>query len=177
MFCRTVRQGKRANSWKTTAVRGRPLAGGGPPAAWRKRTRPSSGLTSPATMLSRVDLPQPLGPRMATNPPSRVSKLTDRRASTSPRRPRYRLETPSITPRLPEHRHRLLDATQLDELRRRHHPRHRPLGVVPLVLAADIRHIGDAVPVKVGEGLGGHVRRLGGVLGHDGPHLVAVGSG
>src|SRR5690606_33544610 len=172
MFCRTVRQGKRANSWKTTAVRGRPLAGGGPPAAWRKRTRPSSGLTSPATMLSRVDLPQPLGPRMATNSPSRVSKLTDRRASTSPRRPPYRLETPSITTRISEPCPRFLDEAQIDELLQRHHAGDHPLGVVPLLLAEEILHIGDAVPVNVGEGLGDHVRRLLGVLGHDGQHLV-----
>src|SRR5512138_1550676 len=39
-------------------------------------TAPRSGRSKPAMMFSNVDLPQPEGPTIATNSPSRTSKLT-----------------------------------------------------------------------------------------------------
>src|SRR5687768_498999 len=55
--------------------------------------RPRSGRSNPAMMLSSVDLPQPEGPTMATNSPSRTSKLTPSTTDSAPNP----LLTPSTT--------------------------------------------------------------------------------
>src|SRR5690348_8821140 len=47
-------------------------------------TEPASGRTNPATRFSKVVLPQPDGPTIATNSPSRTLKLT---LPTTSRRP------------------------------------------------------------------------------------------
>ena len=56
------------------------------------RTVPALIASSPATILSRVDLPQPDGPTRMTNSPSAMSIETPRIASTAP----YILRTFSI---------------------------------------------------------------------------------
>jgi hypothetical protein len=48
-------------------------------------TSPRSGRSKPAITLSRVDLPQPDGPTMATNSPSRTSKLTPSTTGSAPK--------------------------------------------------------------------------------------------
>src|SRR5690606_30444225 len=48
------------------------------------RIAPRSARSNPAMMLSRVDLPQPEGPTIATNSPSRTSKLTPPTTESSP---------------------------------------------------------------------------------------------
>jgi hypothetical protein len=50
------------------------------------RTSPESGVSKPASTLSRVDLPQPEGPMMATNSPSPTEKLTSSSTATAPPR-------------------------------------------------------------------------------------------
>ena len=59
MFCRTVFQGSNwSNSWNT-------MTRSGPGPSMRRpfrRISPSTGRMNPATPLSSVDLPQPLGP-------------------------------------------------------------------------------------------------------------------
>src|SRR5688572_28988011 len=45
---------------------------------------PASGRTKPASMFSSVDLPQPDGPTMATNSPSRIVKLTSSTTQSNP---------------------------------------------------------------------------------------------
>src|SRR5450432_3165820 len=70
MFSRTVSHGKTPFSWKTKMRRGSgsrtawPSTSASPRVWWRK----------PPMMLSRVDLPQPDGPTMQTNSPSRTSR-------------------------------------------------------------------------------------------------------
>src|SRR6516162_4419735 len=48
------------------------------------RTRPAVGESRPATMLSSVDLPQPLGPTTATNAPAGTVNDTSRNAQYGP---------------------------------------------------------------------------------------------
>ena len=50
------------------------------------RTRPSLGRSKPATMRSSVVLPQPEGPSIVTNSPSRIARLTSSSATTAPKR-------------------------------------------------------------------------------------------
>src|SRR5215472_8283621 len=72
----TVFQGSRASAWNMKLV---PLViplTGCPPT----RTVPSLGLSRPATMVSVVDLPQPVGPTTAQNCPGSTVRLTSRRA-------------------------------------------------------------------------------------------------
>ena len=69
-FPSTSSQGKSADSWNMT-IRSRPGPTTGLPSA---RTLPRSGRSSPATMLSSVDFPQPLGPTRQTNSPSLTSR-------------------------------------------------------------------------------------------------------
>src|SRR5678815_4348543 len=57
------------------------------------RMVPRSARSKPAITLSKVDLPQPDGPTIATNSPSRTSKLTP---STTARSPKF-LPMPSTT--------------------------------------------------------------------------------
>ena len=47
-------------------------------------TSPEVIVSSPATILSRVDLPQPDGPTSTQKPPSGMSKVTPFTASTPP---------------------------------------------------------------------------------------------
>src|SRR5688572_33205506 len=47
-------------------------------------TAPRSGRSKPATMLSSVDLPHPDGPTIATNSPSRTSRLTPSTTDSAP---------------------------------------------------------------------------------------------
>ena len=76
MLPKTVRQGSRLAFWKTM-----PTWRWGP---WTERpashTCPRVGGSKPASTRSRVLLPQPEGPRMATNAPS--STANDRSSST-----------------------------------------------------------------------------------------------
>src|SRR5882762_1762367 len=91
-----VRHGKRANSWKTVAVSG--WLGRRSP--WKK-TWPDVGGSKPATTLSKVDLPQPDGPRMATNSSgSTVSPTSSSAATTWPRRSWYVLDSRSTITRM-----------------------------------------------------------------------------
>src|SRR5262249_9708959 len=78
MLSSTVYQGKRAGSWKTTAGLGAGLFAGAP----STKTWPRVGVSKPATMLSSVDLPQPLGPRMAANSLGSTAKSMACSAST-----------------------------------------------------------------------------------------------
>ena len=55
------------------------------------RTVPASGVSKPATTLSRVVLPDPLGPRIVRSSPSLTASDTPSSANTSPKR----LVTPS----------------------------------------------------------------------------------
>ena len=55
------------------------------------RTVPASGVSKPATTLSSVVLPDPLGPRIVRSSPSATSSDTPSSAKTSPKR----LVTPS----------------------------------------------------------------------------------
>src|SRR5688572_7286064 len=81
MFRSTVRQGRMANSWKTTP-RSRPGPVTGRPST---STLPRVGVTRPARMPSSVDLPQPLGPTMVRNSPAGTSRSRPSRASTRSR--------------------------------------------------------------------------------------------
>ncbi len=49
------------------------------------RIVPDVGVSSPATMRSVVDLPQPDGPTSTRNSPSRISRLNPSTAAVSPR--------------------------------------------------------------------------------------------
>src|SRR3954452_5423106 len=49
-------------------------------------TRPASAVSKPATTLSNVVLPEPLGPRMVSNSPEAMSRDTPSSATTSPKR-------------------------------------------------------------------------------------------
>src|SRR5262245_18074724 len=72
----TVFQGNRANSWNTG-----PRSGPGPVTALPlTATLPLLGATKPPTTYSRVDLPHPEGPRMATNSPSAIESEISPRA-------------------------------------------------------------------------------------------------
>src|SRR5258708_3927929 len=59
-------------AWNPPARPG-PGGRGGPPSILRL---PAVGCSKPATMLSRVDLPQPEGPSSATNSPSPTARST-----------------------------------------------------------------------------------------------------
>jgi hypothetical protein len=50
------------------------------------RTVPASGVSKPATTLSRVVLPDPLGPRIVKSSPSATASVTPSSAKTSPKR-------------------------------------------------------------------------------------------
>ncbi len=50
------------------------------------KTLPSLSVSSPATMLRRVDLPQPDGPTRTMNSPSSMSRLTPFSTSVDPKR-------------------------------------------------------------------------------------------
>src|SRR5262245_57846550 len=77
----TVRQGTSATSWNII-----PRSGPGPITSrpWT-RIRPASALMNPPRMCSRVLFPQPLGPTIVTNSPSRTSSRA--RSSTGSTRP------------------------------------------------------------------------------------------
>src|SRR4029077_11219596 len=81
----TVRQGSRTGCWKT-----KPTSGNGPRTGWsRTWIWPLEGATRPATSLSRVLLPQPLGPTRVTNSFSPTVSVVSARAWTgSPARVR-----------------------------------------------------------------------------------------
>ena len=49
-------------------------------------TDPASGVSKPATTLSSVVLPEPLGPRMVSSSPEATSSETPSSATTSPKR-------------------------------------------------------------------------------------------
>src|SRR5262249_62249669 len=91
MLPATGRQGRSTGGWKTT-----PTSGTGPRTTVpRTRILPPLTGVSPATSLSNVDLPQPLGPTRVTNSFSAMSSVTSSSAGTrSPRRVRDVLSTP-----------------------------------------------------------------------------------
>ena len=77
---RALSQGSSVASWNT-----RPASRRGPVMAVPPTVMvPAVSGSSPASIISRVDLPQPDGPRMETNSPSATSKLTPATASTGP---------------------------------------------------------------------------------------------
>src|SRR5215831_19447898 len=87
----TVRQGRSTGCWKTIPTSGK----GARTRLSRTRTVPPLTGVSPATSLSRVDLPQPLGPTRVTNSFSATSSVMFSSARTrSPRRVRYVFSTP-----------------------------------------------------------------------------------
>src|SRR5712691_269504 len=79
-FSKQVSQGSREWFWNTT-----PRSGPGPVTS-RSASRiwPSVGLSSPATTLSSVDLPQPECPISETNSPERMSRLISSSAQNGP---------------------------------------------------------------------------------------------
>jgi hypothetical protein len=50
------------------------------------RTVPFDGVSSPATMRSKVDLPQPEGPRSTRNSPALATKSISAKATVEPKR-------------------------------------------------------------------------------------------
>src|SRR5271155_1545338 len=72
-----VRHGSNNGFWNMNPVR-RP--------AYGRVIWPPEGFTSRAIALSKVDLPQPLGPRSDTNSPRRTGKLTLSIATMAPKR-------------------------------------------------------------------------------------------
>ena len=61
----TLRHGNTASAWNT-----KPMRGSIPVTGWFITcTRPTVGCSRPVIMFSVVDLPQPVGPTMATNSP------------------------------------------------------------------------------------------------------------
>src|SRR5205809_929590 len=87
----TSSHGNNAASWKTT-IRSAP----GPCTRLPSiSTQPVVGSSRPATRLRSVDFPQPEGPTIVTNSPSRIWRFTSRRASVSPDFPLKRF--PSMT--------------------------------------------------------------------------------
>src|SRR5215467_788525 len=90
MLSRTVNHGKSAASWNTTLRRGSGRLTGSP----RKSTWPRVGPSKPATMLRRVDLPQPDGPRTAANSLGATSRSIPSSATSRPVRPLNSLLTP-----------------------------------------------------------------------------------
>src|SRR5262249_2132522 len=89
MLPATVRQGRSTGCWKTIPTSGN----GSRTTVSRTRILPPLTGVSPATSLSNVDLPQPLGPTRVTNSFSAMSSVTSSSAGTrSPRRVREALE-------------------------------------------------------------------------------------
>ena len=87
----TVRQGRSTGCWKTIPTSGK----GSRTTVSRTRTVPVLTGVSPAISLSKVDLPQPLGPTSVTNSFSATSSVMFSSARTrSPRRVRYVFSTP-----------------------------------------------------------------------------------
>ena len=82
-FSRAVRHGRRAASWKTKPMSRfiRATAGRSP----STESAPDVGGMRSAMTRSKVDLPQPDGPRRVRKPPRRTDKLTLSRAVTEPR--------------------------------------------------------------------------------------------
>ena len=76
-----LRHGSSRSRWGISAHRASRSSGSSsPPTA----TCPAAGASSPATIESRVDLPQPLGPTTATRAPAGTSRSTPARVSVSP---------------------------------------------------------------------------------------------
>ncbi len=66
--------------WSTTPHCRRTADWSRAPRSWPSySTLPETGLSKPISRRSRVDLPQPLGPTIATNSPARTSKETSSR--------------------------------------------------------------------------------------------------
>ena len=88
----TVFHGSSASAWNMKLVPPVIPVTGWPPT----RTWPALGRSSPATMVSVVDLPQPVGPTTAQNCPGRTTRSTSRRAVKAvPAGVRKRLLTPA----------------------------------------------------------------------------------
>src|SRR2546426_12026990 len=88
-FPRTVFHGMRANVWKIT-----PILGLGRVIAWSwKRTRPLVAVSSPSMILSRVLLPQPLGPTIQRNSFPTLKVIRSRTVAVFPVSPRKVLVT------------------------------------------------------------------------------------
>src|SRR5882672_11388689 len=96
-FSCTVSQGYRAKVWNTMVACGLIPTSGSP----RYRTRPEVAGVRPVIMRSRVDLPQPDGPRRPTNSPGRIVRSTSRTATHARPPPAYSLPTPRSSSRLP----------------------------------------------------------------------------
>src|SRR5262245_45950225 len=97
MLALTSSHGNSVYDWKTM-----PRSGPGPPTGTpSSSTRPLVGVSSPATMRSSVDLPQPDGPRIARKSLSATSKASGSmaRVGARPRRPGKLRLTPSISRR------------------------------------------------------------------------------
>ena len=89
----TENHGNSAGSWNTTPRRG----DGSTISSPSTRTMPRVGRSNPATMLSRVDLPHPEGPRIATNSRSATLRLMSSSASTRRSPLANSFQTPSIS--------------------------------------------------------------------------------
>ena len=81
MFRSTVSHGNSTNSWNTT-----PRSGPGPVMALPLIvSSPPLGFSKPAIKYRKVDLPQPLGPMIATNSRSWMESVTSSMARTLPK--------------------------------------------------------------------------------------------
>src|SRR5579884_366748 len=110
------------------------------------RTSPDVGLRRPVARLSKVDLPQPLGPITATISSSRQVKESSRSTSTTaPRRPEKEkpiLRNSSIVPlsRVGGAEHGLADAERLGVDQHEGDARPRGAAVGPGVIGAALYH-------------------------------------
>ena len=137
----TDRWGNSSGFWNTIAT-GRFSAGSGSTERSPKRTSPSSGSSSPATILSVVVLPQPLGPSRAVREPGSTTRSTRSTAGT----PAYALDRPLmrtgvLTAAQPDGRRAAAGEEaggQRDEQERRQDEQHRERGGEGEVGAADV---------------------------------------
>jgi hypothetical protein len=63
---------------------------------WFKKISPDEGFSKPANIMSRVDFPQPEGPRSETNSPCLISRSAGPKATKGPSLVAKTLETPLI---------------------------------------------------------------------------------
>src|SRR6478735_5113788 len=94
-------------------------------------TSPALGRSSPATMLSRVDLPQPDGPTSTVNSPLSMSRSISFNTSRlayrfdSPRTLNAAMTTPSFHGPRGEASQEIASAEQVDQQRRQRRDQHR----------------------------------------------------
>ena len=106
-FSSAVSTGIRLNVWKTKPKRSRRRSDRSSseracPSRPSTRTVPPSGRSRRPSRLRSVVLPEPLGPRSATNSPGAIASDTPRTAGTSDSPSRYERERPAASTRAPE---------------------------------------------------------------------------